>query len=217
MFSQLLMRRSIRIRDRKSVCTTHYHQADEDDEMALCGLLSINNMHHMEVLTYDDCQRVARTWVGATSNKDKRLRAIADDRGRGAFSIEIFKVALEKKGFGLLNLGKKLKNSVLTASAAWTNRPCLVLCSNSSNATSHAICLCMRGNLHDPDWETPFNLADNGHEEGNLQAWLQRNDLLIQNVYKTFKIDCPSAVSKRKKIVHRTKRGHKKKFKNSIQ
>jgi hypothetical protein len=39
---------------------------------------------------------VARKWVKAVGPNDAKLRAVADNRGRGAFSIEVLKVALEK-------------------------------------------------------------------------------------------------------------------------
>lgn len=177
------MRRSPRIQQGNSVCLRHYHQAYEHEEMALCGLLSFNNLFHKVVLRYEECQQVARTWVSATCDVDERLTAVADNMGRGAFSISILKVALEKRGFVLINISKKNTSRELPSSIAWNHRPCVMLCSDRFNSISHAVCICEFGNLHDPDSDTFFSLP-NKEPKGSLHEWLKTQELEIQNIYQ---------------------------------
>jgi hypothetical protein len=184
--------------------------------MALCGLLSFNNLFHTRILTYEECQNVAKTWVGAVNDRDAKLRSIADNRGRGAFSIQIFKVALEKKGYSLHSIGKTIGiSSKLTSSTAWEARPCIMLCTNVETSIAHAVCLCESGNLHDPDYETAFSLGSIDRTV-EMNLWLQGHELDIQSIYVVRKVTITSITSsvnyeQQKKIMYRTKRGRKRK------
>lgn len=180
------MRRSLRLQSRTTVCPAHYHQADNDDSMALCGLLSFNNLYHAPILAYEDCQKVARKWVGANSDSDKRLTTIADNQGRGAFSIQILKVALEKQGYKVFNITKQTNPTTRLEALACKFQPCVLLCGNNQSTTAHAVAICSFGHLHDPDYDYPHKLSVN-NKLMDLEAWMAANDLTILNIYKAIR------------------------------
>lgn len=180
------MRRSLRLQSRTTVCPAHYHQADSDDSMALCGLLSFNNLYHLPILGYEDCQAVARKWVGAENDLDKRLTIVADNQGRGAFSIQILKIALEKQGYTVFNITKQTKVVGQLEDLACKSQPCVLLCGNSGNTIAHAVTICSYGHLHDPDCDNSHKLSAKD-QLNDLQVWLAANELSILNIYKAVK------------------------------
>jgi len=183
--------------------------------MALCGLLSFNNLYHLPVLAYEDCQKVARKWVGAESDLDKRLTTVADNQGRGAFSIQILKVALEKKGYTVFNITKQTKPATRLETLACKFQPCVLLCGNNQSSTAHAVTICSYGHLHDPDYDYPHKLSVNNRLM-DLQAWLAANDLTILNIYKAIKQKSDSTqkrTASNRKICKKSKRRYTKRTK----
>jgi ABC-type oligopeptide transport system substrate-binding subunit len=73
----------------------------------------------------------------------------------------------------------------LTAHLVYDHLPCVVIVKSSSSKDTtedcftHAISLCSKGFLHDPDFEVPYRLL--GPEY--FQSWLEMDDLQIVQAY----------------------------------
>lgn len=165
-------------------CEYHENQANYSEDSAFCGMISFNNALHRRCLEPDFCLKIAMNWVHAKSETDPALRKVGDDKGRGAFSIGVLKVALEKKGLMILSLGKFLDLKALTAHLVYDHLPCVVIVKSSSSKDTedcftHAISLCSKGFLHDPDFEVPYRLL--GPEY--FQSWLEMDNLQIVQAY----------------------------------
>ena len=178
-----MLRRSQRLQ--RKYCEYHENQANYPEDSAFCGMLSFNNALHKRCLEPEFCLKIAMKWVHARSENDPALRKVGDDKGRGAFSIGVLKVALEKKGFMIRSLGKFLGMETLTAHLVYDNLPCVVIVKSSllnnaaEDCSTHAISLCSKGFLHDPDFEIPYRLL--GPEY--FQSWLEMDDLQIVQAY----------------------------------
>jgi hypothetical protein len=179
----VMLRRSQRLQSK--YCEYHENQVNYSEDSAFCGMISFNNALHKRCLEPEFCVKVAMKWVNARSENDPALRKVGDDKGRGAFSIGVLKVALEKKGFMIRSLGKFLGLETLTAHLVYDNSPCVVIVKSalSKDATeeffTHAISICSKGFLHDPDFEVPYRLL--GAE--CFQSWLEMDDLQIVQAY----------------------------------
>lgn len=179
----LMLRRSQRLQ--RKYCEYHENQANFSEDSAFCGMISFNNALHKRCLEPEFCLKIAMKWVHARSENDPALRKVGDDKGRGAFSIGVLKVALEKKGLMIRSLGKFLGLETLTAHHVYDNLPCVVIVKHSLSKDSvedcftHAISICSKGFLHDPDFEVPYRLL--GPEY--FQSWLEMDDLQIVQAY----------------------------------
>jgi len=138
-------RRSLRIAACRRNCAFHQNQAD-DEESCLCGLMSFNNSMHLDILTYEACMNCSIKWVRAKDSHDDKLRLVADNQGRGAFSIDVMKAVLEKKSFKLINFFKQNKMTLgdmkedPLSKIVWNSRPCVIF-----TAQKHALAICDKG------------------------------------------------------------------------
>jgi hypothetical protein len=166
------------------MCDYHENQSFLNKDTAFCGMMSFNNAMHTRVLNCSHCLQISMKWVGAKHARDPVLNKVADARGRGAFSISVLKVALEKQGFMIRNLRRVFGTDELEVKLIFQHVPCVVLVSpikeldDDSTQSSHAVSICVSKSLHDPDLEIPFKI-----DEGSFQKWLDEKQCQVANVY----------------------------------
>jgi hypothetical protein len=168
------------------MCDYHENQSFLNEDTAFCGMMSFNNAMHTRVLHSSHCLQISMKWVGAKHARDPALNEVADARGRGAFSISVLKVALEKQGFMIRNLKRVFgTDERIGVNLIFQHVPCVVLVSpikeledNSPQQSSHAVSICGSKSLHDPDLEIPFKI-----DEGSFQKWLDEKQCQVANVY----------------------------------
>ena len=166
------------------MCDYHENQSFLNEDTAFCGMMSFNNAMHTRVLHSSHCLQISMKWVGAKHARDPALNEVADARGRGAFSISVLKVALEKQGFMIRNLKRVFgtDDRLKLMKAIFINVPCVVLVEqleeDNSQKASHAVSICGSKSLHDPDLEIPIKI-----DEGSFQKWLDEKQCQVANVY----------------------------------
>jgi hypothetical protein len=174
-----MSRRSARIEANRKYCSFHQNQSNLEEEMALCGLLAFNDSLHSEVLTYMECMETAMKWVNTSDETDKKLRLVADNEGRGAFSVDILKVVLEKNGYSLFNVFRRQQRRnhsyVIPLRHLWETKPCVIFTSEE-----HAVAVCAKGNVHDPD--EAFVVGCSSWKD--LRDWLSSKAYRVEVVYK---------------------------------
>lgn len=218
-------RRSKRIQSNPSYCGLHDCQPDLDkdvdalNEKAFCGMLAFNNALHSRILVYEDCLDMAMKWTKAKNNRDPVLNEVADNKGRGAFHIKILHAVLFQRGFQVINCVRQAlisKENLDDYESVYKLKPCVLFMERC-----HAVTLCDRGNLHDPDLESVTK----------MHHWEQLSPLLssygkIMVIYKVLKLPSPHklievtvsdgsiSTKRRRKCGHRGGR-HRKRSRNS--
>jgi hypothetical protein len=201
-----------------------YHETQDSDEFSIngkkkrvvsedsfCGLIAFNNLMHEKLLNKELCDGVAMKWVNASDEKDEALRKVGDNENRGAYHIGVLKVALEKKGYTLINIRRRLHTiQPLAIEDVWKSVPVYFLVQqlpdNDGKIFSHAVSICDKHYIHDCDEPIPRKLKN----VQDLNGWMVDKQFNLGFAYKLEKRAKKAKLSNRQS--KKRLRGKKKKL-----